>query len=455
MERPSVSLPTVENWVIRHTWAGDAVLATALLLVIGPTSLTLLWGAEWPLAARVGVSGLVLIGHLTIVIRRTWPVAAYLSCSLVMLALVLAPDFTGPGARELGVDSVPSILLPSALVYPVALYAVAAYSRRPWPTIALGIGLVGAVLTTVRLWFPGDWMAGQAGTDSAVWRLFVLLALVAAVLAPWGLGRFRGIRAAYVVALEERARRAEQDRAERAEQAAAAERSRIAREMHDVVAHSLAVMVRQAEGGRFAAAKDPARAVEALAMVAGTGREALADMRTVLGVLRRDEVAETTPQPTLDDVPALVERVRATGLPVELTTTGTPLALDRAASLAAFRVVQEALTNVVKHAGRDASASVRLTWIDGGLDIAVTDDGGTREGGAASPGGAVRDSGAVRDGGAAPGGHDGQGLVGMRERVTLAGGRMSVVPPAEPRGSGGRGFAVSAYLPARAREAST
>ncbi|MGH3490671.1 MAG: sensor histidine kinase [Actinopolymorphaceae bacterium] len=243
------------------------------------------------------------------------------------------------------------------------------------------------------------------------------------------MGRFRGIRAAYVVALEERALRAEQDRAERAEQAAAAERSRIAREMHDVVAHSLAVMVRQAEGGRFAAAKDPGRAVEALAMVADTGREALTDMRTVLGVLRRDdEMAETTPQPTLDDVPALVDRVRASGLPVELTTTGTALALDRAGSLAAFRVVQESLTNVVKHAGRDASASVRFTWIDGGLDIAVTDDG-------AGPG---KDEG-------------GQGLAGMRERVTLAGGRMSALGRG---GQEGRGFTVSAYLPARAREES-
>jgi signal transduction histidine kinase len=429
MERPSASLPTVESWVVRHTWAGDAVLAAALLLVIGPTSLTLVWGADWPLAGRLGVCGLLLVGHLTIAIRRTWPVAAYLSCSLVMLALVLAPDFTGAGARELGSDSVPLILLPSALVFPVALYAVAAYSRRPWPMAALVIGLAGAVLTTARLWFPGDWMAGRGGSDSAAWRLFVLLALVAAVLAPWGLGRFRGIRAAYVVALEERARRAEQDRAERAEQAAAAERSRIAREMHDVVAHSLAVMVRQAEGGRYAAAKDPGRAVETLAMVADTGREALADMRAVLRVLRREEETETTPQPTLDDVAALVERVRASGLPVELTTTGTPRELDRAASLAAFRVVQEALTNVVKHAGSDATATVRLTWTEDGLDITVTDDGvgpRTDEGG--------------------------QGLACMRERVTLAGGRMRA---AGTGGQDGRGFTVSAYLPARTREGTT
>lgn len=266
------------------------------------------------------------------------------------------------------------------------------------------------------------------------------------VLAPLGLGRFSGVRASYVEALEERALHAERDRAERARRAVAAEWARIAREMHDVVAHSLAVIVRQAEGGRFAGGKDPQLAVQVLAAVAATGREALSDIRTVLGVLRRDswpetdEYAEGTPQPTVDDVPALVERLLATGLTVALRVSGTALPLHRAASLAAYRVVQEALTNVVKHAGRGASAEVRLDWRSSGLDITVTDDGDSQDDGAVA-GGDPFDGRAEQAG---------QGLVGMRERVALVGGDLSAGPrKGYPEGSG---FIVTARLPALAGE---
>jgi signal transduction histidine kinase len=192
--------------------------------------------------------------------------------------------------------------------------------------------------------------------------------------------------------------------------------------MHDVVAHSLAVIVRQADGGRFAAAKDPGAATAALAAVATTGRQALTDMRAVLGVLRPATGTDgdgTAPQPTLDDVPALVDRVRAAGTPVSLTTTGAARPVDRAASLAGYRVVQEALTNVVRHAAAGASARVRLDWRADGLEIAVTDDGG----------GPPEVPAAV-----------GRGLIGMRERVVSVGGRLS----AGPRGDG---FAVVAHLP--------
>ena len=326
----------------------------------------------------------------------------------------------------------------------MALYSLAAYARRPWPALALLAGLAGSLLTTGRLWLAGDWAAGTGwgggppGARSVGWGLFLLAALVAVVVAPWGLGRFRRVRAAYVGALEEQARRAEQDRAQRAAAAVAGERARIAREMHDVVAHALAVIVRQAEGGRYAAARDPASAVQVLSTVADTGREALADMRGVLGALRADEPATAAPQPAVEDLAALVERVRATGLTVHVTTSGHPVALERSASLAAYRVVQEALTNVVKHAGPRASATVVQDWHDGGLELEVRDDGCAAPG----PSRDVDGAGEGADDGAGEGGH---GLLGMRERVGLAGGRLST----GARTDGRQGFAVHAHLPAR------
>ncbi len=439
MERPQAFASDVDAWVRQRPWLVDALFAAALALVLGPTSWALLWGAGWSPAARLAVLALVFIAHLSVAFRRLHPVAAYAVCCSVMLALVIAPDVTGDTATEFAGQIVAPILLPSALVFPVSLYAVAAYSARPWPLGALVVGLAGAVVTTARLWST-DWMAGPAGPPDAGSRLFVLAALLAAVLAPWGLGRFRGVRAAYILALEERAVRAEQQRAERDQQAVDAERARISREMHDVVAHSLAVIVRQAEGGRFAAERDPQLAVRTLWTVAVTGREALADMRAVLGVLREHaDGTQGAPQPTVDDVPALVQRVRASGTSVTLSTSGAAGALERATSLAAYRVVQEALTNVVKHAGQDAVAVVRLDWHDSGLAIAITDDGGSN-GDRAVAGGVDAD-----------GRHDvgGQGLVGMRERVASVGGRLTAGPAGE---AGDRGFSIRAHLPTRGPE---
>jgi signal transduction histidine kinase len=412
-----VIVANLDTWLRRRPWLVDALFAAALAVVLGTSSVTLLWRSDLSLPARVGVLALLVVAHATVVVRQVLPLVAYALACAVMLVLVAIPDIGLPQASTLAGRFVPPILLPSTLVFPVLLYSVAAHRRRPWPALALAAAFVGAVLTTVRLWISFDTEPGLEGTG---WRLFVPGALLAAVLAPWGLGRFRAVRAAYVAALEERAMRAEEQRAERAEQAAAAERARIAREMHDVVAHSLTVIVRQADGGRFAAAKSPGAAVEALAAVATAGRQALTDMRAVLGVLR-SEGDGVRPQPTLDDVPALVDRVRAAGTPVSLTTTGAPRPVDRAASLAAYRVVQEALTNVVRHTASGTAANVRLDWTHDGLEIAVTNDHG---------------------GGPAPPRADaGRGLIGMRERVTSVGGRLDAGPS-------GDGFAVVAHLPA-------
>ncbi|MGL5908700.1 MAG: sensor histidine kinase, partial [Phycicoccus sp.] len=234
--------------------------------------------------------------------------------------------------------------------------------------------------------------------------------LLASVVAAWALGRFRRLRAEQLVALAERAARAERDRDLRQREAAAPERARIARELHDVIAHSVSVMVRQAEGGRYVATRDPGAAAAVLGTIADTGREALTDIRSMLGVLDSgpDRPAEG-PQPTVADLSDLVDRLRAAGQPVRLRVDGEPQPLDAAAHLAAYRLVQEALTNVVKHAGGHVGAEVTLTWTPEALRVSVTDDGAPRPATAALP-------------------RSGRGLVGMGERLRLVGGTLTAGP---------------------------
>ena len=223
---------------------------------------------------------------------------------------------------------------------------------------------------------------------------------------------------AQIVSLEQKlARDTEAERA----LAAAAERARIAREMHDVVAHTLSVVVAQADGGRFAAAQDPAAATRALGTISEVGRSALGEMRALLGLLRdADDEAALGPQPSIEDIPALVASTREGGLDVSFVTTGTPRPLPIGAGLALYRIAQEALTNVLKHAGPGPRAFVQLTWEDAALVLTVSDDG---------RGAAARDDG------------DGQGLAGMRERATVFGGTLSAGPRA------GGGYLVRATLP--------
>jgi signal transduction histidine kinase len=205
--------------------------------------------------------------------------------------------------------------------------------------------------------------------------------------------------------------------------AATAERARIARELHDVVAHSLSVVIAQADGGRYAGKNDPEAATGALEAIAATGRQALTDMRSLLGVLRDGGGEEYAPQPDVGSIPALVEDVRASGLDVDLLVEGEPQPMPAGPQLAAYRIVQESLTNVLKHAGPASRAWVRLQWRPDALELSVLDDGR----GASA---AMVDS----DGG-------GQGLRGMWERASLHGGRLD----AGPRTGGG--FGVHAALP--------
>jgi signal transduction histidine kinase len=203
--------------------------------------------------------------------------------------------------------------------------------------------------------------------------------------------------------------------------AAAAERARIAREMHDVVAHTLSVVVAQADGGRFAARTDPEAAQRTLDTIAEVSRSALTEMRALLGLLRdSDGEAAMGPQPSLDDIPVLVAGMREAGLNVSFVTTGTPRPLPIGAGLTLYRVAQESLTNVLKHAGPGPTAYVQLTWDHDAVGLTVSDDG---------------------RGAAARGDGSGTGIAGMTERVALFGGSLGAGPRA------GGGFVVRARLP--------
>lgn len=222
--------------------------------------------------------------------------------------------------------------------------------------------------------------------------------------------------------VRERFRAAEADRVRIAELAVADERRRIARDMHDVVTHSLTAMVHQADGASYAVARHPQQAAQTLRAIASTGREALRDLRGLLGVLGYED--ESQPQPGLTDLAELYERIRSTGLRLSTWEDGIPAAVSPATGLAVYRLVQEALTNVVQHAGTAAVATVRLTWSDHELVVAVSNVAGSPP--------------------ERPAGGPGAGLRSMSERVAAVGGKFSSGPTSA-------GFAVEAVLPLPAR----
>jgi signal transduction histidine kinase len=241
--------------------------------------------------------------------------------------------------------------------------------------------------------------------------------------------------------LAERAERLEFERDQQASLAAAAERARIAREMHDVVSHNIQVMVTLADAASAARVADPGRAAEAMLEVSTTGRQALTDMRRLLGVLHDGSGANgngggppsLVPQPGLGDLEALVERVRGTGLDVSLERTGRPFAVSGAAGLTVYRIVQEALTNALKHAADPSSVQVRLAFSDPELSVCVTDDGRTDTLALVTGNG----NGTVHGRRIAGGGH---GVAGMAERAAAFGGTLAAGP--QPLG----GWEVKATL---------
>lgn len=322
--------------------------------------------------------------------RRQYPLAAWL---LVLTGLVLQTVTSQNSAEGL------EILTPLA----IGSYSVAAYGARRNAVAGLFALLAGYSV------FALEDRNFRSGTADALWATaFFGLAMVAA----WLIGSFASSRRETAHAAAD-ARRTE----ESARNAVNAERSRVARDLHDIVSHNLSVVVLQAAGARASSQGQPADT--ALEKIERSAREALTEMRQLLGVLRTDaDSLMLSPQPSLEDVATLVERVRDAGLPVELTIEEGLTGLPPVIGLSAYRIIQEALTNTLKHAG-SARAQVRVAREDGVVTIEVADNGC----------------------GPTTAEEPGQGLVGMRERAVLLGGQLS----AEPRGSGG--FVVRATLP--------
>jgi signal transduction histidine kinase len=256
-----------------------------------------------------------------------------------------------------------------------------------------------------------DLLSGGAAFDEVVPGWFLLGAA-------WGVGYALRGRQLQASALADRADRVERERVAQAQAAVAAERARMARELHDVVAHSLSVMVVQAQAAERVLEGEQPSAREALAAIDSTGRQALVEMRRLVGILRDDRELALAPQPGLGQLDVLLEQVREAGLPVALAVEGEPRPLAPAVDLSAYRIVQEALTNALKHAG-PARASVAVRYRAADVELEVTDDGH----------------------GPLDGHGGGHGLVGMRERVALYGGVL------ESGARNGRGFRVRARLP--------
>jgi signal transduction histidine kinase len=287
----------------------------------------------------------------------------------------------------------------------VALYTVAALCSTRATVVAAAAIEVGVVLAAVRWTTSDNWIAG-----------FILLSGTAG--AAIALGFYSKTRRAYLAQLQERANRMELERDQQGRLAAAAERARIAREMHDIVAHHLTVMITLSEGAAAALRQDPDRAQEALHGVAATGRQALDETRRLLGVLHSPDDTRS-PQPDLQQLDELLAQVRAAGMPTTLRIEGARPPMSPGAELTIYRVVQEALTNSLKHAGPGATAGVALRYWPERIQVEITDDGAPHQAVAAS------------------GGH---GLDGMRERISGWGGDFAAGPQREG------GWLVSASL---------
>jgi signal transduction histidine kinase len=279
----------------------------------------------------------------------------------------------------------------------IILYTLASIARARWiSSAALGVALAGGYLASLihpaldsELLTAGAGVLDKVGTGPAPVRRIELVGsspgvLVDSLGAEFGtlllvvvafaLGDAVRSRRAHLRTLEQRAGDLEREQQQRVALATAAERARITRELHDVVAHGLSVIVMQAQGGAAVLHQHPDQAAEALRNVITTGRTSLADMRYLLGLVGAG--ARLVPQPGVGALPALVDRVRAAGTPVDLVMEGNPVPPPASADLTAFRIVQEALTNTIKHAGAGARASVRLAFHPDRLDVEVSDDGG-------------------------------------------------------------------------------
>ncbi|MFF7184481.1 sensor histidine kinase [Streptomyces sp. NPDC008222] len=400
-----------------HPLALDAALAFGVLVSMVASSFVdphgehgAAWGARSP-----GVLSLALmvLGAAALVLRRRRP--------LVVLAVTVALSLVELVAAD--------PRAPVAMSAVVALYTVAATTDRP-TTWRVGLLTMTVLTGAAMLVGPLPWY------DQENLGLFAWTGMAAAA------GDAVRSRRAFVHAIRERAERAERTREEEARRRVAEERLRIARDLHDVVAHHIALVNVQAGVAAHIMDKRPDQAKEALAHVREASRSALNELRATVGLLRQsgDPEAPTEPAPGLARLDELADTFRNAGLPVEVARADHGTVLPAAVDLAAYRVIQEALTNVRKHAGRTAKAEVSVVRVGPHVEITVLDDGRGEDTGPEHEGG--RDGPDGRD---EHDGHGGHGLLGMRERVTALSGALTTGPRY------GGGFRVHAILPVETR----
>lgn len=386
-------------------WVTDIVAACVFffvfaLLVYGSGAMTSGW-----------ISGLIDLGVLAVyaasLVFRRWapPLAlslAWLGALLQMLTL-----------RDVQFGNIAILLV---------LYAVGCYGSRTVRWIGLISSGVGALFAGIYLLYVLPLSRQESAQQSVVSVLFTVIASLAVLALSWTLGLLARSRQ---LSRENKARALEAQRdAELAEYAVVVEqeRNRIARDMHDVVAHSLAVVIAQADGARYAARSNPQAAADALGTIAGTAREALSDVRLLLTELRHSEAEG--PQPSIHDLEKLVVQLRATGLSIDVSSLGDIVPMSASHQIAVYRIVQEALTNALRHGDSRKSVELHFAWSAGGVQLRIS---------SALPQRAPQQSGTL-----------GHGLPGMRERALLTGGNFSAGPSVDGR------FEVSAWIPSGA-----
>jgi signal transduction histidine kinase len=371
----------------RH--AGDLVVVALAVTAVVEIGLSKVPGSK-PLFAVLS-----LLWTLVLLLRHRYPLAApVLTTTIVAAASFFEADEMRGTATGL-------------LLLIAASWFLGAGNERRRSIVGLAAMYAGVQVTTAHF--------GEVDIGDVVFTSLL-------VGAPWAASQAVRARAAQAVELRARTARLEAERAAVAQTAIAEERTRIARELHDVVAHSISVMTIQAGAARLLLDGEPDKAEEALERVEETGRETLGEMRRLLGVLRRDmtETGGLEPRPSLDHVDALLAQYRAAGLEIALEVAGTRRALPPGVDLAAYRVVQEALTNTLKHAG-PGPVAVRIAYAPTAVELEICNDG--------------------RNAPSANGRGGGHGLVGMRERTTIYGGSLEAGPRA------GGGFQVAARFP--------
>ncbi len=383
----------------RRAWLLDVVVVLVALGIALPNALTtsLLSG---PGERTVAVIAIAAQG-LPLLLRRIWPVPVFVFIAVVAVGFGLW-----------------NTVFVGGLELPIALYTIASLCNRRQALIAALVLEIMAL--PLSIW----------SDDKISFWLYITLmtSLIAAAL---GLGLYSATRRAYIAELLGRADRLERERTQTAELAAAGERARITREMHDIVAHHLTVMVSLSDAALRLIPPTETRAIETITTVSATGREALRDTRSLLGILAdetRTSVADRSPIPDIAALESLVDQVRETGLRVAFRMQGTPATMAADAQLAAYRLIQESLTNTMKHAPAGSAAQVTLTFRPGNLSLLVEDDGNGRP--------------------AVGRWQAGRGTTGMQARIDAVGGVLT----AGPRDSGGWRVTASIPIPTDDRE---